>query len=516
MASKKVVMFLPAKVDPGIGDLPSPDLQPLELLHIASPAEALGYEVVIIDATVEEDYLKQCIEACEDAFVFCASCILGYQVFDGAKVAYAIRAKYPKLPIVWGGWFPSSIPELYLKSGICDVVAISQGEATFPELLQAIENGSDLERVDGLALLRDNEVHYTPRRKVIQMNGLPEPSFHLIDMQKYYDLAPRHARHGRRVRNRLPNPLSLPRDQPMRGVSYFTSFGCPEPCEFCCSPGIAGRKWVNLDADTLVDRLEAIYEKDPFDTIRILDANFGVLEKRTRRFCERIINSKVFKHKIWWNATIEIKQVYQYSEETLDLLRDSGCHLLITGAEAATAETQALIRKNIKEGWTDIAIGRMHQRGIQFGVTYIIGYPNETVESMYETIYEAAQMKVKYPTCSSEVFPYRPIPGSAYWEPSIKAGYPVPKNFEEWGKFFDYKFNSWWGQTPPDVQRVWKNFTSLAPWFDGLAGGRGPVSKILRHRAGTRLRNGNLGRPIEFSAYDLFQRVAGHKAAQTI
>ena len=43
--SKKVVLFLPSRVDPSIGDLPAADLQPLELLHIASPAEAAGYEV---------------------------------------------------------------------------------------------------------------------------------------------------------------------------------------------------------------------------------------------------------------------------------------------------------------------------------------------------------------------------------------------------------------------------------------------------------------------------------------
>lgn len=514
MTKKKIVLFMPSRVDPTIGDLASPDLQPVELLHIASPVEQLGYEVVIIDAMIDENYQQKCVDACEGALLFGASTILGYQVYDGANVAQAVRAKHPKLPIVWGGWFPSSHPEIYLTSGFGDVVVFGQGEATFAELVPAIDSGSDLEKVDGLALWRDGKVHHTPRRKVVQLNDLPAPSFHLIDLKKYYTLATQHAPHGRRVRNRLPNPLKLPRDRPMRGLSYFSSFGCPEPCEFCCSPGIAGRRWVNLDADVLVDRIAEIHQKDPFDVLRIVDANFGVLEKRTRRFCERLIEANLG---IYWNATIEIKQVCQYSDETLDLLRDSGCHLLITGAEAATEETQKLIKKNIKEGWTDRAIGRMHDRGIQFGVTYIIGYPDETVESMYETIYEAAHMKVKYPTCSSEVFPYRPIPGSAYWEPSLKAGYPPPRNFEEWGRFFDYKFNSWWGQIPPNVQRVWKNFTSLAPWFDGNAGGRGPISKMLRHRAGVRLRNRNFsGKPFEFSAYDLLRRVAGESVAKAI
>ena len=38
----KVVLFLPSRVDPSIGDLPSADLLPLEMLHIAPAAEKLG------------------------------------------------------------------------------------------------------------------------------------------------------------------------------------------------------------------------------------------------------------------------------------------------------------------------------------------------------------------------------------------------------------------------------------------------------------------------------------------
>ncbi|MBI4880046.1 MAG: B12-binding domain-containing radical SAM protein [Planctomycetes bacterium] len=513
MARKRVVLFLPSRVDPSIGDLASPDLLPLELLHIAGPVEKLGYEVQVIDALVEPDYVRKVLAACDGALLFGASCILGYQVYDGSLVGRAVRQRFPRLPQVWGGWFPGSVPELYLRSGFCDAVAIGQGEVTFAELVQAVDHGADLERVAGLALWRDDALHLTARRAVAAMNDLPAPSFHLIDLRKYYDLAGRQAPYGRRVRNKLPNPLDVPPDQALRGLSYFTSFGCPEPCEFCCSPGVSGRRWVSLDADLLVDRLQEIHRRHPFDVLRIQDANFGVQEKRTARFCERLIESGM---QLRWNATIEIKQVCQYADETIELLKRSGCHMLITGAEAASEETQRMIRKNIKEGWTDRAIGRMYRAGIQFAVTYIIGYPGESPASMYETIYEAAEMKTKYPTCSSEVFPYRPIPGSTYWEPSVQAGYPVPQDFEQWGRFFDYKFNSWWGKVPPDVQEAWKVFTTLAPWFDGNAGGRGPISRYLRKRAGHRLRNRLLHRPYEFSAYDLFRRVAGKRAARLI
>ncbi|MBI4880045.1 MAG: B12-binding domain-containing radical SAM protein [Planctomycetes bacterium] len=520
MARPRVVLFLPSRVDPALGDLPAADLQPLELLHIAAPAEQAGYEVVLIDAMTEPSYLNRVVQACAGAVAFGSSCILGYQIYDGALVAQAVRAAHPDLPIFWGGFFPSSLPELFLRSGCCDAVCVGQGEITFVEMLRAAAAAggrgrlqAELEQVDGLALWRDGAVRLQPRRKVAPLDELPPPAFHLIDLEQYYALNARSAQLGRRVRNRLPPPEPFKSGRPCRGLSYFSSYGCPEPCSFCCSPHIAGRRWVALDPDVLVERLVEIHREHPYDIIRFQDANFGVSEKRTRRFCQALIASGL---EVFWNGTVEIRQICQYSEETLDLMKQSGCHLAWFGAEAASEETQRLIKKNIKEGQTDEAMRRMHERGIMSGLTYIIGYPGESAASMRETILHAAEMKWKYPSCSSEVFPYRPIPGSDFWQPSIAAGYRPPRTFEEWGRCFDYKFNSWFGQIPADVLRLWRRYTIMAPWFDGNAGGRGPVSRLIRRAAGWRLRHGRYGAPVEFKAFDVFRRLAGERAASVL
>jgi len=511
---RKVVLFLPSRVDPSIGDLPSADLLPLELLHIAPMAERLGWEVVLVDAMTEPDYLEQVLSACEGADLFGSSCILGYQVWDGAMVGRAVRERFPRLPMIWGGWFPSAIPQLYLSSTICDAVCIGQGEMVFEDVLKAIEaagpRGAALDKaldgISGLAVMREGQLVSTGRRATVHLNELPEPSFHLIELQKYYDLQRRTATFGHRVRNKLPSPHHL-EGRSFRGFSYFSSFGCPEPCSFCCSPELAGRRWVALDADVLVDRLAVIHKQDPFDVLRFQDANFGVAKKRMADFCQGLLDKGL---NISWNGTIEIKQICQYDRDTLKLMKRSGNHLMWFGAEAATEETQGLMRKGIKDGQTDEAMRRMHELDIKSGLTYIIGYPGETVESMYETIFQAAEMKTRYPSCSVEVFPYRPIPGSEFWKPSVEQNaYPVPTTFEQWGKFFDYKFNSWWGVVPPEVQKVWSRFTQMAPWFDGLAGGRGPVSMILRKSAGARLRHRVWKAPIEFQAFDLIRRSMG-------
>ena len=146
-SSKKVVLFLPHRADPKRGERFSADLLPLELLQIASGPVADGYEIVMIDAMIEPDYMSKLLEACDGALCFASSCILGYQVYDGFLAAKAVREKYPNLPIIWGGWFPSVTPEMYLDNDIADAVGIGQGELTFRDVVNAIASGEDLANV---------------------------------------------------------------------------------------------------------------------------------------------------------------------------------------------------------------------------------------------------------------------------------------------------------------------------------------------------------------------------------
>src|SRR5262245_37975876 len=161
MKHKKVVMYLPYRGDPGRGELISADLLPLELVQIAGTAIARGWQVELIDAMVEDKPLERVLAACADASVYCSSCILGYQVFDGVTVSNAVREKYPHMAIWWGGWFPSAVPELFLNGAAADAVCIGQGEVTFGNMLDAFEARTPFDGIKGLALLRDDHVVFT-------------------------------------------------------------------------------------------------------------------------------------------------------------------------------------------------------------------------------------------------------------------------------------------------------------------------------------------------------------------
>src|SRR5205085_12531264 len=134
--------------------------------------------------------------------LFASSCILGYQVYDGYVVAKAVKERFPKLPVIWGGWFPSVTPQMWLEAGIADAVGIGQGEITFREVVQAIDHGTKLEDVAGLALWRDGRVHYTNHRVVVGFDQFAPVPWHLLEYEKYAELQVLPTR--MKVRHRFP------------------------------------------------------------------------------------------------------------------------------------------------------------------------------------------------------------------------------------------------------------------------------------------------------------------------
>ncbi len=504
-ARKKIVLFLPHRADPKRGEIFSADLLPLELLQIATGPVAAGYEVVMIDAMIEPNYIEKVLQACEGALLFASSCILGYQVFDGYVVAKAVRERHPKLPIIWGGWFPSVTPEMYLKGGIADAVGIGQGEITFFEVCEAVANGEPLANVPGLAILRDGEVAYTAHREVVGFDKFKPVPWHLLEYEKYAELQTKPTR--LKVRHRFPLPGKWTVDNPPRGFSHFSSFGCPEPCTFCCSPALTGRRWKAIEGDKLAEEIAELQQRFKFDVLRFQDANWGVAEKRTKAFCEKMIELKVPIH---WNGTIEIETIMRYKEPTLDLLEESKCHLLWLGAEAGTKEMQERIKKKIKIDNIPKAINALAKRNIIPGTFWIIGYPGESRESMMATLDRAAEMKHKFPRSASDIFPFRPIPGTEDFNTAVKLGYQPPRTLDQWGSVLEYKLEVDDIRLPMDVFQTWKRYGTTSTFYDGLVSeGSGAMRSLMRSISGWRLKNVNYSFPVEQKLFHWYVRLTG-------
>jgi radical SAM superfamily enzyme YgiQ (UPF0313 family) len=458
--------------------------------------------------------MRRLLELCDGALLFASSCILGYQVTHGAEVAQAIRQRFPKLPILWGGWFPSVVPEMYLKEGIADAVGLGQGELTFWDSVQAIDAGTPLDDVPGLAILRDGEMVKTAPRPVVGFDRIPDVPWHLLDFELYVRW--QNETGNAKVRHKLPDPDGFKPGTPLRGFSYFSSFGCPEPCTFCCSPMVTNRRWKAIPGKQLAERIFECHERFDFNVLRFQDANFGVAEKRSNEWCEALLADG--PPPFWWNATYEIETIARYKEPSCDLLRDSKCHLIVLGAEAGSKEQQEQIKKEIDlEHHLELALRRIYERGIKTGTTWIIGYPGENGESMHKTIALAALMKHKFPGSASDIFPFRPIPGSEDYYRALALGYDPPKTLAGWGACLEYKSEVDDIHLPNDVVETWRRYCATASFYDGLVHeGAAPIRKAMQAISGWRLRNGNYRLPLEQKLFDWYVRFTGQTQEDAI
>lgn len=500
---RKIVLYQPQQVDQSLGTPSSGDMIPLEMLQIASYPDSLGYEIVIIDGSLydQETAHKKAVEACEGAMLYGVTGILGFMVKDGYQCTQKVRAAHPDIKIVAGGWFASVRPDLLLKTGIYDGVVMGQGEGAFKDLIDATEAGESWDDLKSLALWRDGEVIKNEKHPVVGWDEIPDTAWHLLDFEPY-------RRHQLRPEShkdilRMPTPPAMGNRAPYVGITFFSSFGCPEPCKFCCSPFVTNRRWKAMPADRMLDQLEMLKERWNYDVVRFHDANFGVMEKRVKAFAEGLIDRKL---NIYWNSFIETYSILKYKPETLDAMAESGMHLAEIGAETGTDEfMKEQIGKPIKGDENVEATYEMERRGIECSVTYIIGYPKETPENMIATLDQARRAQAVAPKSSITVWPYRPIPGTEMWDQAIELGFEAPDELEHWGSLGEYHLHETWpGRIPSEVSRVRRLYCHYQTLARGLARQHdGLWEKLARWR----LKSGNysLGQA-EAKLFDIYLR----------
>jgi radical SAM superfamily enzyme YgiQ (UPF0313 family) len=472
---------------------------PIALLAIAAWPIADGFEVKIIDGTRywPHEAHQRVVEACEGALLYATTGILGHQITDGLICSQKVKERHPHLPLFMGGWFASTTPEMQLRTGLYDAVAIGQGEITFREIVQAVHAGEPLDDVHGLALMRDGKVYQTPERKIAGWDRILNLPWHLIDPELY--LKPQ-----LRERDRGTMGTAFGPGRPRFEISYFASYGCPHACTFCCSPRVTGRGWKAMPAERMLDDLAELKEQWGFDGVSVLDANYGVKEERSRKVAEGMLNRGLH---FSYYTYCEASSLLRYQPSTLDLMAESGMYGCVLGGEAGCAETLDRIKKPSSTEDTLRAGVELEKRGMSSLISFMIGYPGETSASMYATLDQARRVAVACPNTRVEVWPFRPLPGTEEYDRAIRAGFRPPASLEEWGLSGDYWTDQAWPESvPKDVAKARRIFM----FYSSIGQGRvRQKNGFWEKRARQRLRKKDFrfGR-IEASAFHWCEKIA--------
>src|SRR5208282_6237639 len=160
---------------------------PLSVMALAAVLEGReDYEIV--DGNVDEkpaETIHDLIRT-RNVELLGVSVMPGPQMVAAIAVCRAIRRLHPKLPIVWGGYFPSIYADAALNARYVDYVVRGQGEETLLELIDALRGKRPFEGILGLSYKDLFGLHrHNPERLMKGPDAFPWSPFHRIPVEKY-------------------------------------------------------------------------------------------------------------------------------------------------------------------------------------------------------------------------------------------------------------------------------------------------------------------------------------------
>ncbi|MFZ2153323.1 MAG: radical SAM protein [Microgenomates group bacterium] len=414
--SKKILLFFPSPLPyernwHGV---------PLALLAISRILDQEGYDIKIYTRYLQKNYEREILKNGQNAICLGISAMTGFQIFDGLKLARKFKKKYPQVPIVWGGWHPSILPLQTIKDPCVDIIVKGQGDITFTKLVHALQNQQDLQKINGIVYKKGEKIMITPERGPVDLSLVPHLPYHLVDVKS----------------------CTIPTEYGLRTAPYISSYGCPHRCAFCVEEIVNKRSWKGVPALTVVNEWENLYRTYGADSIAVYDSNFFVDENRVKLICQEVINRKLPIK--WGNANGRAGQLSRYRPETWELMEQSGCTMILTGAESGDQKSLDFISKdmNVEEivKFTQLC----HQHHIKILYSFLVGLPwsnqpqenDQFVATEYRSTLGLIDRLLKI--CNRNRYTYYvflPYPGASLYNRALKLGLRAPQSFSQWTSY---------------------------------------------------------------------------------
>lgn len=426
------------------GEVAKPDGS-LSLAYVAGALRRAGYEVRVLDCSVGTDgddlaetffrsetlptgllrvgMPDERIAAIAGQYdVFGISSIFTPQTTMVLALIRGLKRWFPDRLIVVGGVNARNLRRRFFDAG-ADVIAMSEAESTIVEIADAVRGTRAMTDVPGIAYRCDDgrEVITPPAPVPMDLDVLPMPAWDLLPMQQYWDIS-------------RPHGGDFPKSQRVRYASLQTSRGCPFRCQYChisleeddSAFGAIGRFRVKS-----IDRV-----LQELDALKSLGAEYIFLEDDSL-FAKKPRAHQMFRlvREMGLNLLdvngINVCHLQKNhggrlgpDVEFLEVLAEAGLHFWTLPFESAN---QRLIDTYATSKWTieksNIAdlLAAMSAVGIRASGNYMIGYPDETVAEIYNTVM-MAKRHVEQGLDYALFFTVVPFPGSLMYERALANG----------------------------------------------------------------------------------------------
>jgi anaerobic magnesium-protoporphyrin IX monomethyl ester cyclase len=404
---RTLLLYSPLQFAPG--ETTKPDGS-LSLIYLAGALRRASFEVRILDCAVgdERNSLSQTffrqtrspngllqVGLAEDAIlsavepwdVIGISSIFTTQSKAVLETVRLIKRAFPDKLIVAGGVNARSLRQRFFDSGV-DVIALSEGEDTIVDIVRAVQGKDILSNVSGIAFRNEHgREKVNPAPPPLQdLDRLPMPAWDLLPLDKYWEISRPHGGH-------------FPSGQRLRYASLQTSRGCPFRCSYChisqerdgSMSGPIGHLRLK-SAERVIQELETLkglgveyvfFEDDSLLAKKQRAKDLFTLTKDLGLTLLDVNGINVCHFQKNKNGRLEV------DSECIEILADAGFQFISLPFESAN---QRIIDKYASSKWrVDLIkcgelIRAFSAANIRVSGNYMLGFPDETEEEIYQTV----------------------------------------------------------------------------------------------------------------------------------
>lgn len=377
-----------------------------------------GLTVAIVDAPAHNLSPEQVASHIEKEFrpVLIVMVIYGFQpsastqnMPAAGETCREIKKLMPNCAIMMTGTHPSALPERTLVEEEVDFVCDREGPETILQTVLALKQAStSFESIPSLWYYENKQVKSNAAGELMKdLDGeMPSVAWDLLPMDKYRA----HNWHCfDHIFDRKPY------------VSMHTSLGCPYKCTFCCINAPFGKPSYRLwSPDSVIKEIDVLVNEYGIKNIKFVDEMFVLKPNHVLGICDRIIE-RGYDLNIWAYARVDTVR-----DEFLDKLQRAGFRWLALGIESGSKHVRDGVEKG-RFGSIDIikTVRKIQEAGINVIGNYIFGLPDDTHESMQETLELALEANCEF----ANFYCAMAYPGSKLYTMALENGWALPDNW---------------------------------------------------------------------------------------
>lgn len=335
----------------------------------------------------------------------CMGCIVtGYSI---VKRLSAMCRKYnPNACIIVGNSVATSIYQTLLEKTEADIAIMGEGDITIVNVLKTVEEHRNFSEVNGICYIKDgNIIRNKSQAPIEDISTLPHIDFSIFDVEEYINNSKEQVSEC---------DLDIARED-IRALPVNTARGCIGNCTFCYQ-NFRGYKYRYRSVESIINEIREMINKYDLNYILFGDELTLFSKKRAEELADAIIESELH---FYFCITCRADCFTKDSDvEILKKLRRAGCVQISYSLESSNPDILKAMNKHITLEQFARTTRLCYEAGITPGTSLVIGYPQETVQTIADT-FKCCEDNRIYPSSGYLL----PQPGSVIYDYACENGY---------------------------------------------------------------------------------------------